>query len=230
MKLTKLKIVQDILSALDLNEVSEIGETIESEQVSAIIDSIYDEISGHKLWPYLRGFSTLEITAVANQFKIPNNIASVEDVWYNSVELIYKDPKEMKQDLLDRDTTDTNIDSTGAYTDRDPVYWTSYDDTYITVDSYDGSLVSANSLADMYRVPDQMTSDTDYPDLPEKFHPTLYHGALGDCFYTLKSDSTGFNIYNNRYKRGRIAMNRWAKIVNRKRSTGANVNYGRKRT
>lgn len=228
MKLTKLKIVQDILSTLDLDEVNSIGETVESEQISYIVDSIYDDMNGHKPWPHLREFSALEITTTANKFKIPDNIITVNDVWYNGEELSYKTPKEMIQLLLDRDITESNIDDEGAYNDRDPVYWSSYDDTNIIVDAYDSSLVSSLSLADMYHMPSQMTADTDYPELPERFHSTLYHGALADAFYTLKGDQVGFNIYNNRHKRGKIAMNRWAKRVNRERSTGDNVNYGRK--
>lgn len=228
MRLTKLKIVQDVLSALDLSEVSAIGETIESEQVAAIVDSIYDEINGHKPWPHLREFPNLEVTPVVNKMKIPDGILTVNEVWYDGDMLTYKTPEEMVQFLMDRDSTESNVDITGAYNDRNPEYWSSYDDTYIILDAFNGSLVATYSLVDSYRMPSQMNTDTSYPDLPERFHSMLYHGALADCFYTLKGDTTGFNIWNNRYKRERTAMNRWARRVNKKQSTGHKVNYGRK--
>lgn len=228
MRLTKLQLVQDILSKLDIDNVTELGEDNEADQVEECVDRIYDEINSEQPWPHLREFSSLEVTAIAHIMKIPNSIITVSDVWYNGNKLEYIDPQEMYELLVARDTSLSNVDSNGAYTDRDTVKWSSYDDTNIIFEAYDTSLVSSKSKIDCYRMPSQMTLGTDYPDLPERYHTLLYHGALADAFYTLKGDTTGFNIYRNRFKRGLNQMQRWARRVDRQPSTGKNVDYGRK--
>lgn len=228
MRLTKLNIVQDILSNLDLDNITTLGETPEADQVDAIVDSTYDEINSEKPWPHLREFSSLEVTTTSHIMKIPDGIMTVSDVWYNAKSVEFIKPKEMFELLAARDTSLSNVDTNGAYNDQDPVFWSSYDDTNILFDGYDGNLVSSLSYIDAYRMPAQMTEDSDYPDLPERFHKLLYYGALADSFYTLKGDGTGFNIYRNRFKRGLVQMQRWARRVNRETDPRDKVDYGRK--
>ena len=228
MRLTKLKLVQDTLSLLDLDEVTVLGETQESEQVGYIVDQIYDDLNGDYPWPHLREVGTLNITSVANEFQITDGVLTLNDIWYNGNKLTYKFPTDMLELLIDRDITLSNVDAVGAYNDQDPVYWSSYDDTVIILDGYDGNLVSALSKTDQYRMPIQMIQATDYPDLPERFHQTLFQGVVADAFYTLKGDTIGFNIWRNRYKQNKAIMKRWAKRVNRHKKTGEAVDYGRK--
>lgn len=228
MRLTKLKLVQDTLALLDLDEVSELGETLESEQVGYIVDQIYDDLNGDKPWPHLREIGVLEVTSVPNELRISDGILTLNDIWYDRKKLDYLLPTDMLEMLLGRDTTLSNVDSVGAYTDQDPIYWSSYDDTIIILDGYDGSLVSALTKVDQYRMPIQMTLATDYPDLPERFHQTLFQGIAADSFYTLKGSTVGFNIWRNRYNHNKAIMKRWAKRVNRQRQTGEKIDYGRK--
>lgn len=228
MKLTKLKLVQMVLSAIDSDNVTAVSETIESEQVGIIVDTIYDDLNGEFPWAHLREKGVLEVTATDHQMKIPDGVMTLNDVYYNKTLISFIEPEEMTELLFSRDTDDDNVDENGAYTDRDPIYWTSYDDTYVIFDAYDGTLASALTVTDVYRMPVQMTEDDDYPDLPERFHNAIFEGAVADAMYTLKGDVTGFNIYRNRYKKTKILMDRWAKRVNRQKSTGYNVNYGRK--
>ncbi len=228
MKLTKLRIVQMVLSAIDSDEVTSIGETVEAEQVGMLVDSIYDGINGEYPWAHLREEGTLEVTPTAHIMKLPNDIMTINDIWYNGSKVEYIVPTDMSELLNSRDTSSASIDSNGAKMDEDARYWTSVDDTYITFDSYNGSLVSAHTLTDVFRMPAQMVNDTDYPDLPERFHNLLFEGATADAFYTLKGDTVGFNIFRNRYKKSKEKMDRWAKRVNRKNSTGKNVDYGRR--
>lgn len=228
MKLTKLAIVQKVLAAIDSDNVTAVSDTIESEQVGIIVDTIYDDLNGNFPWAHLREEGVLEVTTAKHKMKIPDGVMTINNVYYNKELVSYIEPEEMTKLLFSRDTDSSNVDSSGAYTDRDPVYWTSYDDVYITFDSYDGGLVSALSYTDVYRMPEQMVEDSDYPDLPERFHNAIFEGACAYAFYTLKADATGFNIYNNKFMRSKIAMERWAKIVNRKKSTGYNIDFGRR--
>lgn len=229
MKLTKLKLVQMVLSAIDSDNVNSVDETIESEQVGIIVDTIYDSLNGEFPWAHLREEGALNVTTVPNKMKIPEGVLTINDVYYSKEKINYIQPNEMTELLFERDTTLDNVDSNGCYTDRDPKYWTSYDDTYVIFDAYDGSsLVEAYTYTDVFRMPAPMTTDTDYPDLPERFHNTIFEGACADAFYTLKGDTTGFNIYRNRYKQSKILMERWAKRVNRQVPTGYHVDYSRK--
>lgn len=229
MRLTKLAIVQRVLSAIDSDEVSSISDTIESEQVAALVDAAYDLIIAEEPWPHLRDFRNLEVTPTPHLMKIPSGIATIDSIRYNKKDVSYIEPLDMKELLDGRDTTLPNVDSNGAVNDSDPTYWTSYDDEYIVFDSYNNTLVASYTQVDCYKIPPAMTSDTDYPDLPERFHQLIVFQAMADSFYTLKGDIVGYNIYRKRFNLGIVDMQRWARIVNKQRSTGANTNYGRKR-
>lgn len=229
MKLTKLEIVQKVLSVIDSDNVAASDETIESEQVAMLVDTIYNDIVGEFIWPHLRTEGQLEVTTTAHVMSIPEDVLTLNDVYYRGEKIIYIEPEAMTEVLFDRDTSETNIDSNGAYTDRDPDYWTSYDDQNVTFDAYDGSLVKAYTYTDCYKIPASIDNDADYPDLPSRFHHLILYGACADAIYTLKGDTTGFNIYRNRYKQGKINLDRWAKRVNRQKATGYYVDFGRKR-
>jgi hypothetical protein len=228
MKLTKLKIVQMVLSAIDSDDVSSISDTVESEQVAVLVDTIYDDLNGEFPWPHLRTEGVLEVTTTAHVMRLPQSVLTINNIYYRKEPVTYLEPEEMTTLLFERDTTLTNVDSNGAYNDRDPRYWTSYNDTDIVFDSYNGSLVEALTYTDVYRTPTPMLNDNDYPDMPDRFHNIIFQGACADAMYSLKGDVTGFNIWRNRYKQNKAMMDRWAKRVNRQSSTGKNVDFGRK--
>ncbi len=227
-KLTKLEIVQRILGAIDSDEVNSISDTVESEQVALLVDAAYDLIIAEQPWPHLRDFRNLEITTTSHLMKIPSGIATIDTLRYNKKHIAYLDPLNMKELLDGRDITLSNVDTNGALNDQEPTYWSSFDDEYIVFDSYDTSLVASYTQVDCYKIPPPMTSDTEYPDLPERFHQLVVFQAMADSFYTLKGDTAAYNIYRKRFKLGIINMQRWARIVNKQRSTGANTNYGRR--
>lgn len=228
MRLTKLKIVQMVLSAIDSDDVSSISDTVESEQVAVLVDTIYDDLNGEFPWPHLRTEGVLEVTLIPHIMKLPQSVLTINNIYYRKEPVTYLEPEEMTTLLFERDTTLTNVDSNGAYNDRDPRYWTSYNDTDIVFDSYNGSLVEALTYTDVYRTPTPMLNDNDYPDMPDRFHNIIFQGACADAMYSLKGDVTGFNIWRNRYKQNKAMMDRWAKRVNRQSSTGKNVDFGRK--
>lgn len=228
MRLTKLMIVQRVLNAIDSDEVTSVGETVESEQVGMLVDAAYDMILSEFPWPHLRDRRQLEVTPVANQMKIPTGIMTVNSIRYNKADVDYIEPLDMEIELDSLDPLEDNVDDSGAYTDRDPTKWTSYDDEFIIFNSYDGTLAASLTSVDTYKTPAPMTEDTEYPDLPERFHPILADQAVADSFYNLKGDVSGYNIYRKRVKLGMINMQRWAKKINKQTSTGTNVSYGRK--
>lgn len=218
MRLTKLKIVQMVLSAIDSDDVSSISDTVESEQVGVLVDTIYDDLNGEFPWPHLRTEGVLEVTTTPHIMRLPQSVLTINNIYYDQKPVSYVEPEEMTKMIFDR----------GVYTDKAPRYWTSYNDTDIVFDGYDGSLVEAMTYTDVYRTPTPMINDADYPDMPDRFHNIIFQGACADAMYSLKGDVTGFNIWRNRYKQNKAMMDRWAKRVNRQSSTGKNVDFGRK--
>lgn len=228
MKLTKLQLVQRVLNAIDSDDVAAISETVESEQVAMLVDAAYDMILSEFPWPHLRDLRQLEVTTVANEMRIPARVMTVNSIKYNKLAIEFIDPMDM-QDLLDsRDLSLDETDLVGAYNDRDPIQWSSYDDEIVIFDAYNGTLAASLTSVDTFKTPTPMTADTEYPDLPERFHPILADQATADAFFNLKGDLAGYNIYRKRTKLGMINMQRWAKKVNQKTPTDGRVSYGRK--
>lgn len=227
-KLTRLTLVQRILSAIDAEGVSTVSETVESEQVAQLIDSAYEAIIADYPWPWLFSVRQLE-TPVLNTMLLPSDMTQADWIRYDGKEIDYIEPKEMSKLLSDRDTTADNIDDGGAYTDRNPRYWTSYDDEKIVFDSYDTNLVTIKTEVFGTKSVPNLLTDIDIPDLPEKFHTTLLFRATADAFATLKGDTTNFQIYDKKAKLGMMDMKRWARRINRKHTTFSENNYARTR-
>lgn len=207
-----------VLSAIDSDDVSSISDTVESEQVGVLVDTIYDDLNGEFPWPHLRTEGVLEVTTTPHIMRLPQSVLTINNIYYDQKPVSYVEPEEMTKMIFDR----------GVYIDKQPRYWTSYNDTDIVFDGYDGSLVEAMTYTDVYRTPTPMVNDNDYPDMPDRFHNIIFQGACADAMYSLKGDVTGFNIWRNRYKQNKAMMDRWAKRVNRQSSTGKNVDFGRK--
>lgn len=226
-QLTVLQIVQRILSALDSDNVSSFSETVESEQVKLLIDTVYDKLLDDYPWYHLLDHGNLEVTATAHKMKIPNTVQQVNWIKYNKEDVEYITPKEM-QDILDnRDITLSNVDSNGAINDDDPTYWTSFDDEYITFDSYNSSLVASLSNAEFIRKPATLSEDTDIPDLPDRLHNVLLDGVFEEAFRTMKGDLQYAAVYQRKYLMGLHKAKRWARKINKKESTYG-TDYGRK--
>lgn len=226
-KLTTLQIVQRTLSALDSDNVSSISDTVESEQILDILNTVYDRLLDDFPWYHLREYGTLEVTATAHIMKIPNDILQVDLIRYNKEDIIYVTPYEMTEFLDNRDITQSEVDSNGAYNDRDPSYWTSYDDEYITFDAYDGSLVASYTDCEFIRKPSTLTSDTDIPDLPDRLHTVLLDGVLEEAFRLFKIDERTAMVYQRKYIVGLGKVKRWARRINKKESSWG-TDYGRK--
>jgi hypothetical protein len=227
-KLTRLTLVQRILSAIDAEGVSTVSETVESEQVAQLLDTAYEAIVADYPWPWLFSIRQLEVP-VSNTMLLPSDMTQADWIRYDGKEVAYIEPKEMTVLLAGRNTLESNIDDSGAYNDRDPQYWTSYDDEKITFDSYDTALSTIKTEVYGTKSVNTLLEDTDIPDLPEKFHTTLLFRTIADAFTTLKSDTTNFQIYDKKAKLGMIDMKRWARRINKKHTTFSENDYARKR-
>lgn len=221
--LTKLQLVQRVLSAMDSDQVASIDDTVEAGQVALIVDTVYSDILHRFPWPHLQSQGTLEVTSTAHKMRLPADVLQVNRIKYNKKDVAYITPESM-MDLLDsRDTTNTNVDSNGAVTDADPTYWTSEDSDYIIFDSYDGTLAASLSKCLFIRLPSAMTNDSDVPDLPDRFEGALLFGILAEAYRTIKDSEQIASRYERKYISHIANLKRWASRVNLQQSFYGNT-------
>jgi hypothetical protein len=234
-KMTLLEMTQNILNAMESDAVASIDDTEESIMVAEMVKESYFLLCSQRDWPFLRTLSQLEGLADLDQpttMRIPSTMNKVYWIKYNKKDVTYLPPKEFK-DMIDRRNVDAaNVDANGFITDRDPAYWTTYDDDYLVFDSLDvaaeatDTLHASKSVAYGVLVPSWTHEDSFIPTLPEKMFPTLLADAKGTAFLNLKQQGNAKE--ERRAQKGRIRFQNEAwKTDNSEVGTYAN-NYGRK--
>lgn len=231
-KLTLLEIVQDILNSLDSDEVDSINDTLEAQQVAQIVKTAYYNIIDGKDWAnqyQLWQPSSSGTTTAPTKLKIPDT--SIELLWikYNKRTLsdtkdrylgvTYKTPLEFLEILNNRDSSATNVDvitdvvSLNIYNDIAPTYYTSFDDEYIIMDSYDGDVDSTlqNSKCQCYgKVQPTFTiSDSFVPDLPIQAFSYLLNEAKSTAFVDLKQTTNPKADQHSISQRRRMSQDNW---------------------
>ena len=229
MRYTLLDLVQKTLAYVDDFNVQTVGETEESEQVVQIVNQVYNDLISDYPWPHLHSLSTLETTSTAHVMKLKTDVLGINWIRYDAKDMTYISPYDMQVKLDGRDTTASNVDANGAITDSVPHYWASNDDFNIIFDSYDSSLVANLTKVSVITGVTELGADTDYPNLPERFHTTLLFGIISEALRVLKGDSAQGAIYDRKYAKGIANMRRWAQRINKKHNTMP-ADYGRKRT
>lgn len=208
MKLTLLELTQQILNKMNGDEVNSIGDTVEATQVAYEIQATYYAMLDNIEWPYQYNLTALEASvdvtrpthmrlpeAVDNFKWIKYRDSSITDsVVYNPVE--YLQPEEFLEAIFNH-TTDQSIqvqDYSGAYflvgSNRDPKFYTTFDDEHIVFDSYDSSvdstLQSSKVIAMAQTIPTFVMEDNAVPNLPTRYFPMLLAEATAACFFYAK--------------------------------------------
>ena len=198
MKLTLLEIVQDIMNDLDADEVNSIGDTAESTQVAAIVKSTFYELISRHDWPHLKSLGQLTSvadTTKATMLKIPEDTSRMDGLTYNRKRLgearnrwevlNYKEPEDFLRTANSYISTEDNVQDVvlpggatiGVKNDKAPQHWTSFDEEYIVLDSFDSDVESTiqglNTQVMFYRTPSWSVSDTFVPDMPTEAFPGL---------------------------------------------------------
>jgi hypothetical protein len=163
--------------------------------------------------------------------KLPDTWKKVKWIKYNKKTITYM-PPETFMDMIDNRSEQTGVINANGYViNADPVYWTSFDDTFIVFDGFnnaeESSLQAVNSKAYAAIEPSWTHTDSFIPALPEKFFPTLLAESKSQAFVNLKQQSN--NREERKAQRGRMAMRNEA-WRNSEGSIKYNrkVNYGRK--
>lgn len=193
---TLLEIVQDIHNDLNLDLVNSIGATTESERVAMMAKSVYFEFMARRDWPHLRSIGELLNASSLTEkttLLLPENMNRLEWLTYNQIRepdlrdrrhsLHYRYPDEFihhQNNLIsDRDNIEEMISRGGARflirNDRQPHYWTSFDDGVIVLDAYDSAIESTvqgnKTQALMFKTPEWVMSDEFVPDIPVDAFP-----------------------------------------------------------
>jgi hypothetical protein len=210
MKLTLLNMVQNILSSMDSDNVNSISDTEEALQVAEVLKETYYEIIARHNWAFMFTMQNLEgvgDTTKPTKLRISDNLQRVHCLRYKTqvdpdpnpkwTEMLYLQPC----DFLDRvqriNTVNevvetTNDDGVEMYIvkDRMPRYWTSFDDEFIYLDSFDESMdttlqASKTSVRGVRRAT-WTVSDTFVPDMPEEMFILLLNEAKSIVHLNMK--------------------------------------------
>ena len=234
-KLTVLEIVQDILNDMDSDEVNSLDDTIESQQIAAIVKTTYNEIiDGRDEWPHLNTLVQLEGLADStkpNYLKMPDNLQTLKWVKYNKRkstdtkdkyhEVMYLEPKDFMDYINQRDSSATNVTSITDFSsinllirnDHAPTYWTSFDDEYLVFDAYDSAIDStlqtSKNQAEGPRDATFTISDTFVPDLPAKAFSYLLAEAKSVAFNSIKQVANPKEEQRSKRQSYRLSGEKW---------------------
>lgn len=192
---TLLEMTQNILSAMDSDEVNSIGDTVESLQVAEVIRETYDDITVGIDIPGRAGLIKLDAstdTAYPTHMTLPANVERLEWVRYNNEEVEYLAPNVFIDLVIKRESSDSvdTVDGLYIYNDRDPKYYTSFDDETLVFDAYDSTagstLLQSNTLCWGQRSLEFRLEDDFIPALPVEMFPRLLSEAKAVCFINFK--------------------------------------------
>mgnify|MGYP001809774724 CR=1 FL=1 len=248
MKQTLLEMVQEILSDMNSDSVNSITDTLEATQVARIIKSVYEIHMTSGDWPHLmRLFSLASSTdnTKPTHVYLEDDVANIEWVKYDVREDVddpvkYRDvrwlePKEFIDFVMQRDPSKDNVQTVMDYhgtpllilKDHSPTYFTSFDDDFIVMDSYDAtvdSTIQASKTQAFGKVlPDFQLANEYTPDLPAKHFPAFKEECKSTSFLRIKEV---FDAKADAYsKKGRSFLDR----EKRRTTNGVRYpNYGRK--
>jgi hypothetical protein len=225
-----LQIVQRVLARVDADNVTTIGETVESEQVADFVKTVYEDIMTDFTWYHKRSHINLEVTATAHIMRIPTEVDQLlsDVIYYGDKEVYWIEPETMQYKLKNRDTSLSRIDSNGAINDTDPSYWSSFDDDNIVFDSYNSSLVAASTSVWAATEPASPAADIDIPDMPHSLHIALLFGTMAMALDALKGDGVGARGFESKKIKKIAKAKRYGRRVGKEYSPGKKVDFGRR--
>lgn len=248
-KLSVIEMVRDILNDTDSDNVNSINDTIESLQVAQIVKTCYFEMIANRNWPHLRKTITLDDVlsiSTPTHLKLPVGIKEMLSFYYDKQkvgdtksrysELKYLEPDEFLRKTNNRNSLESNItqitDLGGIKllirNDKQPEYYTSFDDEYLVCDSYDinleNTLHASNTQCLVYQDPVWSMDDSFVPDLPSEAFPALLEESKSTAFIVLKQQA------NEKAEQKSKRQQRWLSRKAWRVSGGVKYpDYGRKR-
>lgn len=199
MKKTLLELTQDVLSAVDGEEVNSISDSVESLQVANDIKVVFYDLIGRKDWQFLRrltNLNNLSDISKPTHLLLPERASAMDFIKYNKrklgsarnffLDVRYEYPDEFLRKVNQRDNTKANYDLVTDFdgaiitirNDIHPTFWTSFDDKHIVMDAYDNTIETTlrgdNTQISLYITPEWSVDDGFTPELPDEMFPLLF--------------------------------------------------------
>ena len=207
MKSTLLQVVQSILSDMDSEDVNTISDTVEAQQVASVVEDTYFNIIAARSIPEhnkLIPLVSLANNAKPTHFTYPARTKQLMRVDYNigtaSVpdyrEIVYVEPLVFIDRMDETGKKVTTVDQSVELfvaSDKDPSYYTSFNDNHIIMDAYDVS-VEANLASNKTRAfcaiyPTFSQTDSFAIDLDQTLMPLLLAESKSACMSLFKGGS-----------------------------------------
>ena len=232
LKLTLLETVQSVLSSLDSDSVSTVGETIESEQVTLIVQEVYYKMATYQTIPHFN--TLLQLDGLADLTKptvmrIPDCCTDIENVRYRRYSsdgtsfkmatVEYCDKITFLDMQLNLDTSDTSKFGNNVFDGnikvpyskvKNPVYFTAFDEDTIVFDGHmeakEATMNNDSSLVTAYVVPDFFQDDNYVIPLPDMMRTQFLADCKEQAFEQLKQSDAPRNseISNKTENRNRL--------------------------
>lgn len=236
--LTLLQIVTDMLSAIEAEDVTTVvsGSTTEEALMCVnIVNRTYESLIHRAKWKHLRTYKSLSAGGQLNELALGTNDLYVDahNIWYGSSNderrVMWRDPEDFINFTINRNTADSNIQEINnikVYNDRDPSYFTSFDDNTLVFDAMpDGSgLVAGNSRALIYVEPTtRNTGNTDTYDLPRQLIPYFRDLCVANATIELAGDEIRGERLRQRANKEIAKIATSGKMVNNKDNMFKNI-------
>lgn len=255
-RMTLLDMVQNILSAMNSDEVNSIGDTVESMQVAEEIRTTFYELYGNRDMPSQKGLIQLESNGdslAPHILKVPNGVSYIDwvkyrnfrttnDLQYNDIH--YLEPEEFIRRIVEQPMSNhgnyalVNItsQSTNMFpiaTNKVPEYYTVfYDSQDLVFDSYDAEeeawLTANNSLAWGTKFNEFNLEDDFVPPIDTNMFPHLLHEARSACFVNIKEVANSKEEQRSRRQLVR-SQTRQGRTAAQKKGVFDKHDYSRKR-
>lgn len=255
-KMTLLEMVQNILSAMNSDEVNSITDTVEAQQVAEEIRTTFRELYGNRDLGTFESLINLEAVADTNTphlLRLPTNVQRVHwikyrdhdntssDLKYKTVE--YLPPEEFIQRVVEQSDPASNVNvtltATSAVTfpianDKAPSFYTVFDDDQTLVfDSFnqgeESYLTGSSSLAwgTLYKT--FTLSDSFVPPIDAHLFPHFLHECRSACFINVKEVANSKEEQRARRQLIRSQTRVPGHTVAQKKGILTSIDYGRKR-
>lgn len=243
MKMSLLEMVQDILSAMESDEVNSIADTVESLQVAQEIKTTYHDLMSTFDFPSHEGLISLEPSNDSDNpttFRLPDNVKQIKWITYNNgsieapnyVEVHYQEPEEFFRYGSLYNAGQSSIQLVGrfyVFTDRHPTHWTTFDNQTLLFNGFNASVDTTLQESKVVCWGQTFRTfeleDSFVPDLDIALFPLLLSEAKKSCFVNFKGVGNANEERRARRQAVRIQSDLWR--ANQRRPYNKRPNYSR---
>lgn len=241
MAFTPLYVVQKVLNDMNSFPVNSLSDTEEALQVASILEDKFYEIQEKLDWPVNSDYTQLDSSAIADgptTLKIPDTVDSINNLRYNSLPLRHVTPEVFLDTVLDptmEDNENAEYVSMGpnvqgwVLNNKNPEYFTTFDDDILVCDSYDleleSKLVTSKTLAQVSKHVRLILDDTTPIPITKKMEPYFLTEVKAACFKKIKQQVSDEDERERRIQKSRLNSDAKKQQDNDKRSQ--NQGFGR---